>query len=132
MTLRTTAKYLWALPNTLLGLCLVPPALLSGGKAERVQGVLEVHGPAIKRLLNGVPLIGGASAITIGHVVIGRDAETLKRCREHEQVHVRQYEKWGPFFLPAYFLSSAAQWAKGGDAYSDNRFEREAVEKSQT
>jgi hypothetical protein len=41
-------------------------------------------------------------------------------------VHVCQCERWGPFFLPAYFLSSAVVWARNGDVYRDNRFEKEA------
>jgi hypothetical protein len=41
-------------------------------------------------------------------------------------VHVRQYERWGPLFVPAYVLCSAVIWSRGGDAYRDNPFEREA------
>jgi hypothetical protein len=39
---------------------------------------------------------------------------------------VRQYEIWGPAFLPAYLASSLWQWVKGAHPYWDNRFEREA------
>ena len=52
------------------------------------------------------------------------------RARDHEHVHVRQYERWGPFMLPAYFLSSFLAWRRGGDYYLDNRFEREAYGQS--
>ncbi|MDO8964417.1 MAG: hypothetical protein Q7W30_08015 [Coriobacteriia bacterium] len=50
----------------------------------------------------------------------------------HEHVHVRQYERWGPFFLPAYAISSLVQLARGGDPYRDNRFERQAYAESVT
>lgn len=68
----------------------------------------------------------GASALTLGHVVLGRDAEALHRTRRHERVHVAQYERWGPFFLPAYALASLIAVLSGRRAYRDNAFEREA------
>jgi hypothetical protein len=64
--------------------------------------------------------------MTLGHVVLGRTASALDVSREHELVHVRQYERWGPLFIPAYLLCSALIWFRGGDAYRDNPFEREA------
>ena len=119
--------YLWALPNTLLGMPFVLAALLSGGRVRRVEGVLEVHGRAIAWLLQrAVPLRGGAQALTIGHIVLGRDAAALDRCRRHEQAHVRQYERWGSFFLPAYFAASLLAYLRGGNPYWDNPFERDA------
>ena len=39
---------------------------------------------------------------------------------------MRQYERWGPFFIPAYLLSSLVQLLRRRDPYLDNRFEREA------
>ena len=59
---------------------------------------------------------------------IGRDVECLDTSREHELVHVRQYERWGPVFIPAYLLSSLCLWLRGRDAYFDNPFEREAYD----
>ena len=49
--------------------------------------------------------------------------------RTHERVHVAQYERWGPFFLPAYVAASLWAFARGGDFYLDNVFERAAREK---
>ena len=60
------------------------------------------------------------------HVVLGLDGPTLDRTRAHERVHVRQCERWGPLFLPAYGLASLLAWWRGHDAYRENRFEREA------
>lgn len=125
-----TARYLWAFcPGTLIGLLCVPLALVGGGRVRLVRGCLEVHGGLVKRILcRGVPLAGvyGAAAMTLGHVILGIDEHCLARSRNHEHVHVRQYERWGPLFLPAYFAASAIAWYRGQDAYFDNRFEREA------
>ncbi|HEX2296643.1 MAG TPA: hypothetical protein VHN37_15225 [Actinomycetota bacterium] len=88
-----------------------------------------------RRVTRGVLLCEGSSwprrlgwkyrAITFGHVVlcVGDLDDSLF---EHELVHVRQYERWGIFLWPAYGLASL--WAKlrGGNAYLDNHFERQA------
>lgn len=120
-------KYIWAAPTTLLGLPFVPLAALSGGAVRVVSGVIEVHGGAVEVFLCRCTLLpGGATAMTLGHVVLGRDALSLDMTRDHERVHVRQVERWGPLFIPAYLLSSCLAWARGGDAYRDNAFEKEA------
>jgi hypothetical protein len=93
------------------------------------DGVLEVHGGLATFFLNRICsqwLSGGAAAMTLGHVVIGVDEIQLHRTRKHERVHVRQYELWGPLFLPAYGMASLLAWLRGKDAYRENRFEREA------
>ena len=59
-------------------------------------------------------------------MVFGIDQSALDRTREHERVHVRQYERWGPLFLPAYGLASLLAARRGQHAYYGNRFEREA------
>jgi hypothetical protein len=119
-------RYLWAGPTTLIGL-VVGLALLRRGHVALVDGVVEVHSPLLERALTSLtPLARGADAITLGHVVLGRDAAALKATRAHERVHVRQYEKWGPLFLPAYFLAGACALVRGCHPYFDNRFEREA------
>jgi hypothetical protein len=64
--------------------------------------------------------------MTLGHVVWGVDPAALDRTRAHERIHVAQYERWGPLFLPAYALSSLMAWSRGQDPYRDNRFERQA------
>jgi hypothetical protein len=119
--------YLWAGPTTLIGLFATLVALSSGGCARVVEGVLEVHGGLLTFFLSRcTPLRGGASAMTLGHVVIARDADLLDLTRRHERVHVRQCERWGPFFLPAYFLASLFALLRGKRPYMDNIFEREA------
>ena len=88
-----------------------------------VDGVIEAHGG---RLGSAIARHCRFCAITFGHVVLATDARTTERCRAHERVHVRQYERWGALFFVAYVASSAWQALGGGDAYRDNRFEREA------
>jgi len=120
-------RYFWTLPNTLLGLLLALPALMTGGGVRLVSGVIEVHGGVLKLLLKRcIPIKGGAGAITFGHVVLGRDSGILDRTRPHERVHVRQYERWGPLFIPAYLGASLVALWRGTGAYHGNRFERHA------
>lgn len=118
--------YLWAAPATLVGLAFAALALAGGARARWIEGALEVGGgrarAAILRLPEGLRF----GAITFGHVIIGLDAEVLERVRSHEQVHVRQYERWGLLFFPLYLGSSLWQLLRGRDPYRDNRFEREA------
>lgn len=119
--------YIWAAPASILGLVLIPVALLQGGKAAFVEGVIEVHGGVITKLLQlPFPWLGSCAAMTLGHVVWGCDATCLDRSRSHERVHVRQYERWGPLFIPLYLAFSAIAAIRGQDAYRDNPFEREA------
>ena len=66
--------------------------------------------------------------MTLGHVVWGRDQACLDDTRDHERVHVHQYERWGPLFIPAYLLSSLYMKLRGRHPYWDNPFEREAFE----
>jgi drug/metabolite transporter (DMT)-like permease len=122
-------RILWALPNTLIGLLFVPVALLSGGHVRWRGGALEVQGRGVAWILHRlVPIPGGASALTLGHVVLGRNERCLRECDAHERVHVRQYEVWGPLFLPAYVVASVVAFLRGGDPYRGNRFERAAFE----
>ena len=120
-------RYLWALPNTVLGLALLPLLVASGGHVQVVNGVLELHGGVVTWLLRRlVPLGGGALALTLGHVVLGRDRPTLAATRGHERAHVRQCERWGPVFIPAYLAAGAWALIRGRDAYAANYFERQA------
>ena len=72
------------------------------------EGALEFHGGFSTWYMRRV---ARASAMTLGHVILGRDEWCLQFCREHEQAHVRQVEIWGPFFIPAYLGSSALECA---------------------
>jgi hypothetical protein len=119
-------RYLWAGPTTLLGLAVAMLAL-PGGRLTCVDGVIEAHGPLLRWALSHLTLLRcGVAAITLGHVVVGTDASALERTRRHERVHVRQCERWGPLFLPAYAAASLWAFAHGRHPYFDNCFERQA------
>jgi len=116
--------YAWAAPWTLLGLACGTLALAGGAGARVVDGVIEIGGRAGPSRRRRWPF--DIVAMTLGHVVLGCSLTELQRLRGHERVHVRQYERWGPMFVPAYAASSAWQWLCGRCPYRDNRFEREA------
>ena len=119
-------RYIWAMPATVIGLVFASLAVIRGRIAV-VDGVIEAQGPLLRwALAYLLPGRGGASAITLGHVVLARDAMHLEWTRCHERAHVAQYERWGPLFLPAYLVASLAAFVRGRDCYFDNRFEREA------
>ena len=124
------AAYAWAAPYTALGLALGMLVVLAGGRVEWQSGAAEFGGGSLGGLAARLPPPFSFSAITLGHVILGIDAEVLAAVRSHEQVHVRQYERWGLLFGPAYLLSSLSQLAQGRRPYLDNHFEREAYAKA--
>lgn len=124
------ARYAWAAPATLVGVCLSVAALAAGARPRIADGCIEVAGGRIARCIARLPRRCRFSAITFGHVIIGVDHATLSACRRHEQVHVRQYERWGVLFFPLYIGSSLMQLMLHRDPYHDNRFEREACAQS--
>ena len=119
-------RYLWAAPYTLAGLLLGAVAMLCGASARWHHGVLEICGGQIGKRMARVPQPFGFSAMTLGHVILAVDRSALVQLRLHEHVHVRQYERWGPLFLPAYALSSLLQLLRGRNPYRENHFERQA------
>lgn len=123
---RTLLSYAWASPNSLIGLVIGGALILLGARAQRVAGVLEVEGGLFGTLLGPKRISLPWRAVTLGHVILGIDQAALDQSRAHEHVHVRQYEQWGPFFLPAYVVSSLWQLACGRRCYRDNWFERQA------
>jgi hypothetical protein len=124
---KQAALIAWASPWTLVGLCVGGCALISGGRVRRGPGILEFHGGAARWVLRAIP--GGPLAMTLGHSVLGLDETSLDVAQLHELVHVRQYERWGPLFIPAYFSCWFVLWVSGKDGYRDNPFEREAYER---
>ncbi len=121
---------LWASPYTLLGLVLGTVGLLTGGRARLRLPTIEFHGGAVRSLLRRLPPRPGATALTLGHTVLGQTAAALDIARNHELVHVRQYEHWGPLMGPAYLLCCLLLWLGGQDAYRNNPFERQAFEET--
>ena len=113
MSPRTGFRYLWAAPWSLLGLALS----LLFRRRSIVRGIVLAEGASWPRRLGW-----RYRAITFGHVVLSVD-ELDPRTLRHELVHVRQYERWGPFFIPAYLVATLRAKATGGHGYRDNRFE---------
>ena len=106
-------RYLWALPNTLLGILL---GFLGWSWPRREEGVLIFED--VIGLPKWILEFKGAAACCLGHTLLSYGSIEGKMFR-HEMVHVSQYEKWGIFFIPAYVWSAH----KMGDL---NRFEVEA------
>jgi hypothetical protein len=125
---RSPFAYLWVAPVTFFGLFLALIACWLGASVKRRFGVLEVAGNS------RTPLLLAASnqfdAITLGHVILGRNHGTLTHWRSHEHVHVRQYERWGVLFPVLYVLASFRALLAGKRFYWDNVFEIEARVKS--
>ena len=117
--------YIWTSPNSLVGLCVGGVGLVTGGGVQHKRGCLEFYGGLVSWFLRR---IGGHGvlAMTLGHTILGQNADALQVARDHEQVHVRQYERWGPLFIPAYLICSAVLWFQKKDCYRDNPFEIEA------
>jgi hypothetical protein len=128
---RSLTRYLWAAPASAVGLVFAIIALALGARARVVDGALEVGGGRFAAIVSRLPRFMRFGAITLGHVITGVDRAELDRSRAHEQVHVRQYERWGILFFPLYLGSSLGQLLRGRQPYRDNRFEREARRESE-
>ena len=128
--LTTILAILWTAPWTLFGLANGLLGLLSGGRARRNGRVIEFWGGWVALFLRTFPLVSGASAVTFGHTILARSPLALEAARRHELVHVRQYERWGPLFIPAYLLCWLVLWIARRNPYFDNPFERQAFKEA--
>jgi hypothetical protein len=114
--------YVWALPNTLLGLLL---GVLSFQRPRLDAGVV-----VFDRARRGFLWVFARTrwrAITLGHVVLAT-RRLEGRLRAHEFAHVRQHARLGLLFLPSYLalhlftgyrqnpFESAALHAEDGEA----------------
>jgi hypothetical protein len=106
-------RLVWAGPWSLLGLVLS----LSFRRRRKSRRVLLAEGASWPRRLGW-----RYRAITFGHVVLSVD-ELDPDTFDHELVHVRQYETWGPLFIPVYLIESVWALLRRRHPYSDNRFE---------
>lgn len=105
-----------AAPYSCIGLAVGIAGMLSGGRGRYRQGALEV--------VAAQPLVvTSASASTHSHHLGPRDhrpdSPDAGRLHDHERVHVRQFERWGPFMGPA-CLCRAWLWCRGRNTYTDN------------
>lgn len=120
--------YLWAAPCSLAGLIVALAAVGLGAKVRLRDGTVQIVGGRLIAGISALPTRLRILAFTYGHVIFAVNEAALDAYRAHELVHVRQYERWGLFFPPAYIASSLLQRLKGRDPYFANRFEREARE----
>jgi hypothetical protein len=121
---------LWASPYSLIGLAIGTIGLCTGGHVQVRGRAIEFYGGAVKWLVTRLPTGEFTLAMTLGHTVLGQTAAALDVAHDHEMVHVRQFERWGPFMGPAYLLCSLVLWLMGRRAYRDNPFEREAYDQA--
>ena len=130
MTIRRALGYAGALPVSAAAAAILPLVVATGGRVRARDGVLEAEGGLLGPLLaRGNPWFPIA-AITLGHVVLAVDARALESTRAHERVHVRQYERFGALFPLLYLAASLRAMRRGGRAYRDNAFEKEACARS--
>jgi hypothetical protein len=121
-------RYLWAAPATMIGLALGTIAYMLGATVRVKNGVLEVAGGRLARVVSARPHMQHLLAITFGHVIIGISHKLLADERAHEHAHVRQYERWGLLLFPLYITSSLVQIVRGRHPYWHNRFELQAFQ----
>lgn len=119
-------RYVWASPYSLLGLLLALTAILLGATARVNAGTLKVAGGRFGLWLSRFPRPLRFSAVTIGHIILGESHAVLESVSAHEHVHVRQYERWGILFVPAYCCASLFQLVRGRSPHFANPFEKEA------
>ena len=120
----------WASPYSVLGIGIGCIGMLFGGKGRFRQGAIEFYGGGTRWFVRHLPTGQHTAGFTLGHVILGQTGVGLKIVGEHERVHVRQFERWGPLMGPAYLLASAWLWMHGLDAYRDNPFEVQAFEEA--
>lgn len=130
--LRTLIRWGWASPWTLVGLTIGVVGLARGARIEWYRNTIVCYAGWIETLLQYVPIQGGASALTLGHTILAKTREDMLRTHPHEAVHVRQYELWGIFFVPAYLGISCWLFVRSKDPYWDNPFEQEAYDATST
>jgi hypothetical protein len=108
---------IWAGPWSLVGLLFA-----AFFRTRRVtRGVVVCEGADWPRRM-GWPF----TAITFGHVVLSVPEPIPEDVLEHELVHVAQYERWGPLFVPIYLIASLWALIRGRHYYKDNPFELSA------
>jgi len=102
--------YLWAAPNTLIGLL---GAATTRTRPTPHRGVLLFEPPegGTPKGLAHFLAWRGFEAITLGHVII-TNAPLDDHILAHEFAHITQHERWGPLFYPAYLLTSLAGYRR--------------------
>jgi hypothetical protein len=116
-------RYLWPLPVTLIGLCVAMVAKCTGGRMHLNAGVVEAWGGWPGWWLRGGRVRQGGAAVALGHVIVARDETCMHQSRSHEMYHVRQYERFGIFLIPAYYIIAFSLRLRGLHPYLDHPME---------
>ncbi len=120
-------RRLWrALPGDLLGILVMRGCGIARPTREVESGdvtAVLVEDPRVGRWFD--TQLMPVTAQTLGRYVFARGripADILA----HECEHIRQWERFGPFYLAMYFGSSALALLRGREAYWANHFEAAA------
>ena len=111
---------LWAGPMTVIGIAAALASLTMPRRSGPILVCRSSRGFARWFLLRR-----GYHAIALGHLVLMVE-EASPDLLPHEMVHVRQGERWGPLFIPAYLAAMLILRIRGRDPYHDNPFEVQA------
>ena len=114
------------LPGDLLGLMVMRGSGIPKPNRTAAEGdvtALLVEDPRVGRYLDTglMPIY----AQTVGRYVFCR-VPIDDRILAHEMEHVRQWQRLGPLYLPAYFASSGLALLRGLHPYGANRYEEAA------
>lgn len=88
--------FVWTVPNTVLGL-LLGAFTFQLPRAHGGAFVFDRSPRGLTRLLRAM----GRTAMTVGFVIVAA-VPVEGTLLAHERYHVRQYSRWGPFFIPVY------------------------------
>ncbi len=119
-----------ALPGDLLGLAVMRGCGIDAPTRRVVTGdvtAVLVEDPRVGRWFRAqlIPV----QAQTLGRHVVA-SAPVPANVLAHECEHIRQWGRFGPFYLPIYFGSSALAFLRGRRPYWDNVFEARARERA--
>jgi hypothetical protein len=129
---RDKVRHAWrALPGDLLGTVVMRGCGIDAPAREVVAGDVTaflVEDPRVGRWFRAhlIPV----QAQTLGHFVLAR-GPVPEDVLAHECEHIRQWSRFGPFYLPLYFGASALAWLRGRRPYWDNAFEAAARERAE-
>ena len=115
-----------SLPGDLLGLMVMFGCGIPAPTREHVAGdvaAVLVEDPRVERWFRAqlIPV----RAQTLGRYVFARESVPADML-VHECEHIRQWERFGPLYLPLYFGSSGIALLRGRRPYWDNHFEAAA------
>jgi len=92
---------IWVFLGTAPGLILSQGDVIQEFKVGNAKIVEVAYGSNADNFLKNL----GKAAITLGHIVIVRQDRVTDARIRHEMVHVKQWERYGPFFYIAYPLA---------------------------